>query len=93
MCTPENSFAPFAFFCPDGLRLLLMKASGFRLNNAVIITTTITPAGKTAAGFSIMYTPKQGIHNEYTKENQKEKPKENCIKYTKEALKIKRKIY
>ena len=79
------------FSCPDGLSFLLMKTCGLRLNNAVIITTTITTACKTAAGFSIMYTSKQGIHNEYTKENQKEKPKENCEKCTKEVLKIRRK--
>lgn len=89
----KTTFAPFAFFCPDGLRLLLMKTCGLRLNNTDFITTTITPACKTAAGFSIMHTPKQGIHNEYTKKIKKEKSKENYEKYTKEVLKIRGKIY
>ena len=105
MCTPENAICTFfsaaanasperlRAICPDGLSFLLMKTCGLRLNNAVIITTTITPAGKAAAVFFKMYTPKKGVKKECTNKIKKEKPKENCEKYTIEALKTREKIY
>lgn len=91
MCTPENAICTLfsaaantlperlRAICPDGLSFLLMKACGFRLNNTDFITTTITPAGKTAAVFFIMYTQKQ----ENTQRKSERRAEKNYAKYTK----------
>lgn len=81
MCTPENSFAPFVFFCPDG------KPAGFRLNNAVI-TTIITPASKTAACISSTCTHKK---QENTQRKTERKAERKLYRLHKRSIKNKKK--